>query len=55
MRGSGILGLLGAVVGALVIADLWKNSTVTDNLINAGVTESGLIAGNSSSTSRRGG
>lgn len=50
-RGSGIIGLLGAIVSALVIADLWKNSTVTDNLINASVTESGLIAGNSSTKS----
>ena len=45
MRGSGIFGLLGAVVTALVIADLWKNSKVTDKLISAGTTESQLIAG----------
>ena len=53
MRGSGIFGLLGAVVAALVIADLWRNSEVTDNLINAGVSESGLIAGSGGSSSRR--
>lgn len=52
-RASGIFGLLGAIVSALVIADLWKNSTVTDNLINAGTTESGLIAG-AGSTSKKG-
>jgi len=45
MRVSGIWSLLGAVVGALVIADLWRNKTVTNNLINAGTTESRLIAG----------
>lgn len=45
MRGGGIFGLLGAVVTALVIADLWFNSKVTDTLIGAGVTESSLIAG----------
>jgi hypothetical protein len=45
MRGSGLFGLLGAVITGLIIADLWKNSTVTDNLIKAGTTESNLIAG----------
>lgn len=45
MRGGGIFGLLGAIVTALVIADLWFNSKVTDNLIKAGTTESSLIAG----------
>ena len=45
MRGSGILGLLGAVVSALIIADLWRNSKVTDNLITASTTDAGLIAG----------
>lgn len=49
MRGSGVLGLLGAVVTGLIIADLWKNYTVTNNLINAGVTTAGLIAGTGSS------
>jgi hypothetical protein len=44
VRGSGIFGLLGAIVGALVIADLWKNLAVTDKLIGAGTTESKLIA-----------
>jgi hypothetical protein len=45
MRVSGFWSLLGAVVTALVIADLWVNKTVTDNLIKAGTTESSLIAG----------
>jgi hypothetical protein len=45
MRVSGIWSLFGAIIVALVIADLWKNKTVTDNLINAGTTESKLIAG----------
>jgi hypothetical protein len=45
MRGSGIFGLLGAIVTALVIADLWYHSSVTDKLISAGTTESSLIAG----------
>ena len=45
MRGSGIFGLLGAVVTALVIADLWYHKSVTNNLIKAGTTESSLIAG----------
>lgn len=45
MRGSGIFGLLGAIVTALVIADLWSHSAVTNKLIGAGTTESRLIAG----------
>jgi hypothetical protein len=45
MRVSGLWSLLGAVVTALVIADLWVNSSVTNNLIKAGTTESTLIAG----------
>lgn len=45
MRGSGVLGLLGAVVVALIIADLWKNKSVTNNLISTGYKESKLIAG----------
>lgn len=45
MRVSGLWSLFGAIITALVIADLWKNKTVTDNLINAGTTESKLIAG----------
>jgi hypothetical protein len=52
-RGSGIIGLFGAIVSALVIADLWKNSSVTNNLINAGVTESGLIAGNGTTAAKK--
>lgn len=45
MRGGGIFGLLGAIVTALVIADLWAHSAVTNKLIGAGTTESRLIAG----------
>lgn len=45
MRGSGIFGLLGAIVTGLIIADLWRNKTVTDKLISAGTTESNLLAG----------
>jgi hypothetical protein len=44
MRVSGIWSLFGAIIVALVIADLWKNSAVTDKLISAGTTESKLIA-----------
>lgn len=36
---------MGAVITALVIADLWRNKTVTDKLISAGTSESKLIAG----------
>jgi hypothetical protein len=46
MRVSGIFGLFGAIITALIIADLWKNKTVTDKLISAATTESNLIAGN---------
>ena len=45
MRGSGILGLLATVVGALVIADLWRNASVTNNLIKSSTSVAGLIAG----------
>lgn len=45
MRVSGFWSLMGAIVTALVIADLWVNKTVTDKLIGAGTTESKLIAG----------
>jgi len=45
MRVSGIWSLFGAIIVALVIADLWTNKTVTDNIISAGTTESNLIAG----------
>ena len=50
MHGSGLFGLLGAIVSGLIIADLWKNSAVTDKLISAGTTESGLIAGTGGKT-----
>jgi hypothetical protein len=53
MRVSGIWSLLGAVVAALVIADLWANSSVTDSLISAGTTESQLIAGQGSSSKKK--
>lgn len=46
MRVSGFWSLMGAIVTALVIADLWTHSTVTSQLISAGTTESQLIAGN---------
>lgn len=45
MRGSGIFGLLVAGISALIIADLWRNKTVTDKLIGTGYSESKLIAG----------
>jgi hypothetical protein len=45
MRVSGFWSLLGAIIVGLVIADLWANKTVTDNLISAGTSESNLIAG----------
>jgi len=45
MRVSGIFSLMGAIISALVIADLWRNKTVTDKLISAGSSESKLIAG----------
>jgi hypothetical protein len=45
MRVSGIWSLFGAIIVGLIIADLWTNKTVTDNLISAGTTESNLIAG----------
>lgn len=46
MRVTGLWSLLGAVVVALVIADLWSHSSVTNSLISAGTTESNLVAGN---------
>jgi hypothetical protein len=45
MRVSGIWSLFGAVIVGLIIADLWANSAVTNRLIQAGTTESRLIAG----------
>jgi len=45
MRVSGFWTLMGAIVTALVIADLWTNPKVTDSLISAGTSESKLIAG----------
>lgn len=45
MRVSGLWSLLGAIIVALVIADLWSHSSVTNSLISAGTTESNLIAG----------
>jgi hypothetical protein len=45
VRVSGVLSLFGAGITALIIADLWRNKSVTNNLINAGTTESKLIAG----------
>lgn len=45
MRVSGAWSLAGAVITALIIADLWAHSSVTNSIVNAGVTESKLIAG----------
>jgi hypothetical protein len=45
MRVSGAFSLAGAVVLALMIADLLAHSRLTNNLVGAGVTESRLIAG----------
>ena len=45
MRVSGIWSLFGAIIVGLIVADLWKNSSVTNSLISAGTTESNLIAG----------
>lgn len=45
MRVSGIWSLFGAAITALVIADLWRNSQVTNALIKAGTQESQYIAG----------
>ena len=45
MRGSGVLALGAAVIAALVIADLWRNASVTNRLITTGFNESKLIAG----------
>lgn len=45
MRGSGVIGLLGAVITGLIIADLWRNKAVTNNLISTGYKESKLVAG----------
>jgi hypothetical protein len=45
MRVSGLFSLFGAIIVALVVADLWAHSAVTDKLISAGTTESRLIAG----------
>jgi len=44
VRVSGVWSLFGAIIGALVIADLWANASVTNSLISAGTTESQLIA-----------
>jgi hypothetical protein len=45
MRVSGVFSLFGAIIVALVVADLWYHSAVTDKLIGAAGTESKLIAG----------
>jgi hypothetical protein len=52
MRVSGVWSLFGAIIAALVIADLWSNSKVTESLISAGTTESGLIAGSGGTPNR---
>jgi hypothetical protein len=45
MRVSGFWTLMGAIITGLIIADLWYNKSVTNNLISAGTKESSLIAG----------
>ena len=45
MRVSGFWTLMGAVVTGLIIADLWRNMTVTNNLISAGNSTATLLAG----------
>jgi hypothetical protein len=45
MRVSGFWTLMGAIITGLIIADLWVNNTVTDNLISAGNSTATLIAG----------
>jgi hypothetical protein len=45
VRVSGFWTLMGAIVTGLIIADLWKNYTVTNNLIKAGNSTASLLAG----------
>lgn len=45
MRVSGVFSLFGAIIVALIIADFLNHQAVTSQLIQAGTTESGLVAG----------
>lgn len=45
MRVSGFWTLMGAVVTGLIIADLWRNATVTKSLVTAGGSTASLLAG----------
>lgn len=45
MRVSGFWTLMGAIVTGLIIADLWRNATVTNSLISAGNSTATLLAG----------
>jgi hypothetical protein len=45
MRVSGFFSLMGAIVAGLIIADLWRNSAVTESLVTAGGSTASLLAG----------
>ena len=45
MRVSGFWSLAGAIVTGLIIADLWRNFRVTNNVISASRSTAGLLAG----------
>jgi hypothetical protein len=45
MRVSGFWSLMGAIIGGLIIADLWIHSAVTDSIIKAGTSTASLVAG----------
>lgn len=45
MRVSGFWTLMGAIVTGLIIADLWRNSLVTNNVISASQSTATLLAG----------
>jgi hypothetical protein len=45
VRVSGFWTLMGAIVTGLIIADLWRNSAVTNSLISAGNSTATLLAG----------
>lgn len=40
-----LISLGALIIGGLIVADLWAHSSVTNNVIGAGVTESQLLAG----------
>ena len=41
------------VVGGLIIADLWANSSVTKSVLTFGTTESQLLAGSGGTTRKK--